>query len=180
MEQKEKKWMVIYTRSRWEKKIDQALTDQCITSFCPLIQVTRKWADRTKTIKIPLLQSYLFVLADTYQITKIMQVAGVLHVVTHCGKPAVIKDAEIERIKSIVNKYSDVEAISLQHLQIGDQMKINGGPLSYQEGKIVGYQGRLVIMTIENLGFALTVKIQAEYLSRTPGVLSNSTAYHRV
>jgi hypothetical protein len=34
-------WMVIYTRSRWEKKVDKLLQNKKIRSFCPTVKSKR-------------------------------------------------------------------------------------------------------------------------------------------
>jgi hypothetical protein len=43
-----KNWFVIYTRARWEKKVDQLLKQQGINSYCPMRTVENQWADRKK------------------------------------------------------------------------------------------------------------------------------------
>ena len=180
MDQIEKKWLVLYTRPRWEKKIDQALKDHSFKSFCPLLHVTRKWADRLKSVEIPLFPSYTFVLANNYDIAKIMQISGVLHVVKHCGNPVVITIQEIENIKSTIRTYTDIEVVSLQPYRLGEQIKVKDGLLSHHQGIVTAYNGRSVILTIENLGFALTVKIKPEHLSRVGEPLQNLRAYQQV
>ncbi len=180
MDQIEKKWLVIYTRPRWEKKIDQSLKDNSFKSYCPLLQITKKWADRVKCVEMPLFPSYIFVLANIYDISKIMQVAGILHIVKHCANPVTITNQEIENIKSIVHTYTDVEVVSLQNYTIGEQIKIKDGMFSNHKGTIKAYHGRLVVMTIENLGFALTVKIKPEFLSRPPGTSQNPQIFQQI
>ena len=56
-----KKWLAVYTRPRWEKKVDQLLKEQGTESYCPLNKVKRKWSDRVKTVEEPLFKSYVFV-----------------------------------------------------------------------------------------------------------------------
>jgi transcription antitermination factor NusG len=55
------KWYAIYTRPRWEKKVNGLLEAKGIESYCPLNRVRRKWSDRIKTIEEPLFKSYVFV-----------------------------------------------------------------------------------------------------------------------
>ena len=57
----EKKWLVVYTRPRWEKKVDTLLKQQGIESYCPVRQVQSQWADRKKEVDLPLFNSYVFV-----------------------------------------------------------------------------------------------------------------------
>jgi transcription antitermination factor NusG len=58
------KWYAIYTRPRWEKKVNFLLQGKGIESYCPLNKVRRKWSDRIKTIEEPLFKSYVFVKID--------------------------------------------------------------------------------------------------------------------
>lgn len=108
---------------------------------------------------MPLFNSYLFVKATPLELAKAMQVNGVLTYVSHCGKPATINESEIERIRTIVKNYSDIETVSLRDVKVGDNVKVNLGPLSDQEGEIQQINGKTVIMVIKNLNCALTVKI---------------------
>jgi transcription antitermination factor NusG len=160
-----KQWMVLYTRSRWEKKVDQLLTDQNITSFCPLVKTSRKWVDRKKVVEVPLFNSYLFVHADQSELIKAMQTSGVVNYISYCGKPATINNNEIERIRTIVNTYSDIEAVPLNNIKIGEYVTVKNGPLLNHYGEIQKIQGKSVVMIIENLNCALTVKIDQKELS---------------
>lgn len=157
-------WMVIYTRSRFEKKIDRTLNDNSITSFCPVIKSMKKWADRNKMIETPLFPSYVFVKVNSGEQLKVKQVPGVINFVSYCGKPVMLNDTEIERIKSIVNNYSEVELISIQNLNIGNKVKIKDGLLYNYQGVVTQIMGKNILMTIEQLNCVLTVKVNIEQI----------------
>ena len=157
-------WIVLYTRSRWEKKVDQLLKEKNITSYCPLVKTSKQWADRSKTVEVPLFNSYLFVRASFTDLEKITQTSGVVTYVTFCGKPAIVRDTEIENIRDIVKNYSDIEAIPLSNLQIGDEAMIVSGPLYNQRGEIQEVNGKSVVMVIKSMNCALTVKIDPKGL----------------
>ncbi|AMR33524.1 hypothetical protein A0256_19900 [Mucilaginibacter sp. PAMC 26640] len=157
-------WMVLYTRSRWEKKVDQLLKEQNIVSYCPLVKTSKQWADRNKTVEVPLFNSYLFVRGNMTDLEKISQVPGVVSYITFCGKPAIVRDTEIENIKDIVKNYSDIETIPLANLQIGDEAMIIDGPLYNQRGEVQQVNGKSVIMVIKSMNCALTVKIDPKEL----------------
>ena len=55
------KWYAVYTKPRWEKKVNSLLLQKGIEVYCPLNKVRRKWSDRIKTIEEPLFKSYVFV-----------------------------------------------------------------------------------------------------------------------
>ncbi|MEK7198481.1 MAG: transcription termination/antitermination NusG family protein, partial [Bacteroidota bacterium] len=54
--QPEKKWYAVYTKPRWEKKIDTALIKKGVESWCPLQKVEKQWSDRKKIIEDPYLK----------------------------------------------------------------------------------------------------------------------------
>jgi hypothetical protein len=46
-----KTWHVIYTKSKWEKKVDGLLTKNGFESWCPVQKRERQWSDRKKIIE---------------------------------------------------------------------------------------------------------------------------------
>lgn len=159
---KRKNWYVVYTRSRWEKKTDLLLKEKSIQSFCPIVKTRRKWADRNKVVEFPLFSSYLFVYADPREQVQVRQTAGVVNFVYHEGKPAIISEQEIERIQDIVQRYPDVEAVSLHPFHIGDRVRIND-PLLDLQGEIVEIQGKSVVMVLEPLNCALVARVKVSH-----------------
>jgi transcription antitermination factor NusG len=151
------RWNVIYTRSKWEKKVDKLLKTQNINSFCPTIKARHRWVDRIKTIELPLFKSYLFVLANPKEQLQVKQTTGVVNFVLHCGKPASINNYEIERIKALVENYDNVEAVSLPRIKIGDNLKIQDGVLLDWQGEVLKIQGKSVVMLMKELNCALVV-----------------------
>jgi len=70
------KWLAIYTKPRWEKKVNQLLKDKGIECYCPLNKVHRKWSDRIKTVEEPLFKSYVFVKVEDADRTKVRLTNG--------------------------------------------------------------------------------------------------------
>jgi transcription antitermination factor NusG len=152
-------WMVIYTRSNWEKKAVKLLADQNIISFCPLIKVSKKWSDRSKTVEQPLFKSYVFVYVNTYDQLKVQETTGVLNFVTHCGRAVTVTEPEIDRIKTIIDTYSEIEVIDTRQFNRGDKILIKNGPLVDFEGEIVDVQNTNVLMVLDQLGCTIIVKV---------------------
>jgi transcription antitermination factor NusG len=151
-------WMVVYTRSRCEKKVDMLLQNQKIQSFCPTIKTKRRWVDRTKTVELPLFGSYLFVNANPKEQLLVRQTFGVVNFVNHCGKPVRIDEAEIQRIKYLVDLYDhDVEAVPIPRIKIGDDLKIENGLLLDWQGEVIKINGKSVVMFMKELNCALVV-----------------------
>src|SRR5580698_5536039 len=111
-----KKWYVIYTKPRWEKKVYSRLREKGLESYCPLNKVRKKWSDRLKIVEEPLFKSYVFIHISEEDIPQVRMVNGVLNFVYWLGKPAIVRTTEIESIKKFLNEYDDVEVapITLQ------------------------------------------------------------------
>lgn len=155
----EKKWLVVYTRPRWEKRVDQILKQQGIESYCPLRQVTNQWADRKKVVEFPLFVSYVFVRVNLREQAQVLYVLGVLNYVYYMGKPAVIRDCIIDQLKINLAEHKDVEVIGMQNLAIGDRARIREGLFNNQCGKIVQLQGRNVLMLLDSINCAIVTRV---------------------
>jgi transcriptional antiterminator RfaH len=155
----EKKWLVIYTRPRWEKKVDQMLKQQGIESYCPLRIVENQWADRKKKVSLPLFNSYIFVHVTLREQSNVLYISGVLGFVYFMGKPAVVRDSIIEQVKANLTTYNDVEIIDLQTISVGDKVRIKQGIFTDQLGKIIQLQGKNVLMIFDSINCALVTRI---------------------
>lgn len=163
-------WMVIYTRSNFERRIDKSLKEQGILAYCPVITSRNKWADRIKTVEKPFFPSYLFVKANPLQLSKIRYVPGVIDLISNNGKPVIISDNEIEQIKIITQSYTDVQVVSLKSLKVGDKVKVNNGVLFNMEGLVNKIMGTKVLMVIEQLDCAVIVKVNADQLTLSTAI----------
>ncbi|UKT62248.1 UpxY family transcription antiterminator [Pedobacter mucosus] len=170
-------WMVVYTRSNYEKKAHQLLQMQGLQSFCPIIKVKSKWADRIKTIEVPLFKSYLFVYVNPYEHLQVLQTTGVISYVNYCGKPAIVPQADIERVRDIMNQHDDIESVSARYLKPGDTVVINEGALNNKQGEIVKIEGKSVLIVIKQLDCALIAKIKVNYGNIHKSVSGPATAY---
>ena len=57
----DKKWFALYTKPRWEKKVNLTLLKKGIEVWCPVQKVQKQWSDRKKIVEEPLFKSYVFV-----------------------------------------------------------------------------------------------------------------------
>ena len=155
------KWVAIYSRPRWEKKVNQLLLEKGFESYCPLNKVRRKWSDRVKIVEEPLFKSYVFVKVNEEDRTAVRMTSGVINFVYWDGKPAVIKEKEINAIKRFLNEYENVE-VQPMNLQVHQRVKITTGPLMDQEGEVLSLQRKVVKVAIDSLGYMLVA-----YIDRT-------------
>ena len=156
-----RKWLAIYSRPRWEKKVNQLLLEKGFESYCPLNKVRRKWSDRVKVVEEPLFKSYVFVKVSEEDRTAVRMTSGVINFVYWEGKPAVIKEKEINTIKRFLNEHENVEVQPI-NLQVRQRVKITTGPLMDQEGEVLSLQRKVVKVAIDSLGYMLVA-----YIDRT-------------
>ncbi|MBW0179231.1 UpxY family transcription antiterminator [Sediminibacterium sp.] len=162
----EKKWYALYTKPRWEKKIDSVLIRKGIESWCPLQKVERQWSDRKKIIEDPLFKSYVFVRIAPDERTKVLMTDGVLNFVHYLGKPAVIKDDEISVIKKyLAEKDASIAILSEEGFQNEMKIKVNHGVFMGNEGTVLRGGKKKVYVKLESLGQVMVVEFPAEYLS---------------
>ncbi|WP_413668644.1 UpxY family transcription antiterminator [Mucilaginibacter sp. Mucisp86] len=161
----EKKWLVIYTKPRWEKKVDKLLKQNGIECYCPVRDIVNQWSDRKKEVSVPLFSSYVFVHVDAYEQSRALYVMGALGFVYYMGKPAIVRDNVIDEIRTNLIRYKDMEIISLQNLSVGDTVKIKDGALVNQMGKVLQIQGKNVLMVFETINCALVTRISIQNLS---------------
>jgi transcription antitermination factor NusG len=149
-----KKWFAIYTRPRWEKKVHLVLTEKKIDSYCPLNKVRKKWSDRMKTVEEPLFKSYVFVHINQDEQAEVRMTPGVMNFVYSQGKPAIVKDKEIDVIRKFLNEYENVIAEPL-NLRPHSKVKIQQGIFMDKEATIIKVRGNKVQVVIESIGYSL-------------------------
>ena len=153
-----KQWLALYTRPRWEKKVNLLLKEKGIESYCPLNKVRRKWSDRMKVVEEPLFKSYVFVKIKESDMTKVRMTNGVVNFVYWLGKPAVIKEKEIETIQKFLGEYKEVEARPIQ-VQTASKIRIKRGAFMDKVGVVKKIMTNKVEVIIESIGYSLTAYI---------------------
>jgi transcription antitermination factor NusG len=162
-----KKWYVVYTKPRWEKKIDTVLLRKGIESWCPLQKVERQWSDRKKIIEDPLFKSYVFVHIEDVERSKVLMTEGVLNFVHYLGKPAVIRDEEVATIKSYLSeKEASIYIISQEGFKEETKIRVNHGVFMGNEGTVLRGGKKKVYVKLESLGQVMVVEFPAEFLSQ--------------
>lgn len=150
-------WYVVYTKPKWEKKVAEQLQKIGITTFCPLITQIRQWSDRKKKVEVPLFNSYVFVQLDEIQRNDVFQVSGVVRYLFWLGKPAVVRDDEIEIIRKSLN--SDlVEDVLVESYKKGDRITVEAGAFKDKVGVVKEVSNSQYVLVLEELGCVLKIK----------------------
>lgn len=157
--------MVIYTRGRWEKKVEQFLKEQNIEVFCPLRKEQRQWADRKKIVEVPLFNSYVFVKIAPAEESKVRQTLGVINFIYFQRRPAIVREKVITDIRRLLNICPDMESVSLHELALGERVRIKNGVFSDHQGNVIQIQGKNILMVLEHMGCALVAKVSTNNIA---------------
>jgi len=157
------KWYAIYTKHKFERKVAQQINDMQIEAYCPLNKVVRQWSDRKKIIEVPLFNSYVFVRSTEREHAKVKEIEGVLNYVYWIGKPAVIKDEEIDIIKKFLKDYQNVQVEDIK-VNINDKVRITGGPLLFKEGIVTEIHNKTVKVYLPTLGLQMQAQVEKAHV----------------
>jgi transcription antitermination factor NusG len=152
------KWYTVYTKPRWEKKVYGLFQERNIEAYCPLNRVRKKWSDRVKWVEEPLFKSYVFVKVSVEERSLVRMVNGVVNFVYWLGKPAIVKDKEIEIIRKFLGEYADVRVEPLD-LRKDAKITIQRGVFMDKEAKVMKVMNNKVQVVIESIGYSLIAVI---------------------
>lgn len=161
----ERYWSAFYTKPQNEKKVAQRLIDQGFEVYCPTVESIRVWSDRKKKVRIPLFKSYVFVKVDEKQRLAVLQDHAIIFNLHWLKKPSVIRQSEIDAIKTFLNDHEDVKAIVCS-LEKGQRVKIKAGSLQGQEGIVKEIRGKKVVLELPRIGCALSAEIPGSHLEK--------------
>ncbi|WP_127128420.1 transcription termination/antitermination protein NusG [Pseudoflavitalea rhizosphaerae] len=161
------KWYALYTKPRWEKKVNRLLNERGIESYCPLNIVRRKWSDRYKMVEEPLFKSYVFVKIQQEEQSAVRLTPGVINFVYWQGKPAIVKENEVDAIKKYLNEYNFVYVEPIP-MKIGQQVIIQSGIFMDQVGDIADIRHKKIIVRLSTLGVNLVVSCAQDNLKFLP------------
>ncbi|MBF4492918.1 UpxY family transcription antiterminator [Flavobacterium sp. MR2016-29] len=150
-------WYVLYTKPKWEKKVAEKLTQNGIECYCPLITQVKQWSDRKKKIEVPLFNSYVFVQLSDSERNSVFTVPGVVRYLFWLGKPAIVRDEEINVIKTSL-KSLNISDISVRSIQVGDRIKLDSGAFNNQDAIVQEISNTQYILVLESLGCVLKIK----------------------
>ncbi|MCO5287726.1 MAG: UpxY family transcription antiterminator [Chitinophagaceae bacterium] len=158
-------WYALYTKPRWEKKVASGLEAAGYTTYCPLNKSVRQWSDRKKVVYEPLFRGYVFIHCTLRQLWESLMIGGILAPVRYLGKPAVIRDEEIQTIKKFLKDFEDVKVEEFT-LEKSARVRIRTGVLMDYEGTVVEVYGNRAIVKINSLGLQLSAQFNKKDLEK--------------
>jgi transcriptional antiterminator RfaH len=157
----ERKWYAVYTRSRFEKKVNEKLIEKDVEVLLPLQKTVRQWSDRKKTVEIPLIRSYVFVKINFNDYLKVLDTHGVVKFVTYIcnSNPAPIPEEQLNNLIILTRTDNDIKTTS-EKLNPGDKIEVTSGVLNGLKGELIEYHGnKKVVVKINHLNTSLLVTV---------------------
>ena len=153
----------MYTRPRWEKKIAENMLRVGIEHYCPINKVTRQWSDRKKTVLEPIFKGYVFVKIEDEKKWDIKTIPGILNFVHWLGKPARIREEEIDTIRKFLKEFDDV-TVEKKDFGLNEKVRITQGVLMNYEGMVISVFGNRAIVKIDSLDLQLSAQFDKKNL----------------
>lgn len=159
MSEEKKKWFAVYTKPRWEKKVVRLLSEKNVEVYCPLSKSKRNWSDRIKIVEEPIFKSYVFVRTEKQHLPAIRLVTGVVNFVYYLGKPAIIKDKEIEGMKRFFDEHQEV-CLQNEDIKTEKAVVIRKGIFMGQKATVLSINRKYAKLKIQSLGLVILAEIK--------------------
>jgi transcription antitermination factor NusG len=124
-----------------------------------MVSEVRQWSDRKKKVDSPLFPGYIFVRLKEKDREQVFQVTGVVRYLFWLGKPAIIRDEEIQTIRTWVED-DDVFELVVANFSPGDKMTIPNGVFKDQKALIKDVGKNKMRLVLLSLGCTVTVKLR--------------------
>ena len=159
-------WFVLYTKSRQEKVLASQLTDAGYEVYLPLLKKLSQWSDRKKVLEVPLFNSYVFIKGINEK-ARFKDFKAFVAFLQYNNKPAIVRQAEIDTLKSIIQHGYDINEFSTaQEFKIGNKVEVSSGPLKGISGELVSISDvDWFVLNFEGMGNGIQVKIPSKLLN---------------
>ncbi len=157
-------WYAVYTKPRWEKKVAKLLDEKGIENYCPLNKVVKQWSDRKKVVMEPIFKSYVFVRVEEKDKWELKNISGILNFVYWLGKPAVVRDDDIDTIRKFLNEFGEVTVSEIDQLKVNAKVRIKQGIMMNYQGLLVEVMGNKAKVRIESMGIYLYAQFDKKNL----------------
>lgn len=152
------KWYAAYTCVRHEKRVAEQMEQRQLRNFLPLYRALHRWRDRRKEVELALFPGYVFVQMDLQHRVRVLEIPGVVHLVSFQGRPAALPAREIEALRQGADGRVRMEPHP--YLQAGRRVRVRSGPVAGLEGILVRRkEGARLVVSIDILMRAVAVEV---------------------
>lgn len=155
----QKNWYAVYTKPHCERKVSLSLSKKNIENFCPLNSRKSRQFFLSMSSSEPVFNCYVFVRSTDAEIMKITkQINGIISLLYWKGKPATIKDEEINAIKDFSLNHQEIKVEKLHSRSQSEDSDIT----YLMDGQILLVKNRTMKLNIPSLGLTMVAKLPEE------------------
>jgi transcription antitermination factor NusG len=164
-------WYAAYTLSHHEKRVAELLVGREIDSFVPLYTAVHRWRNGcAKNLELPLFPNYVFVHIAARARGAVLNVPGVLSLVSFGGTPAALPEPQIEALRSGIGKR---KLEPHPYLVVGKRVRIHSGAMSGLEGVLIRKKNHFrVVLSLDVLQQSVAVEVNAVDVEPAPKPLA--------
>jgi transcription antitermination factor NusG len=157
-------WFALRVRPRHDKSVSMTLRNNGFEECLPLYRARHKWADRFKTVELPLFPGYVFCRFNPLRLVPILNTPGVMDVVRAGRTLLPVEDREIGDLQALAK--SGLNSQPWSYLQVGQRVRIEGGPLFGLEGFLVEIRkSPRLVLSVNLLQRSVLVEIDNDWVS---------------
>jgi transcription antitermination factor NusG len=163
----DKHWFALYTKPKHEFKAETGIGSFGIETYLPAVTVKKKWSDRVKSVREPLLRGYIFIYADEKERLASLTAAGIVSTVCFEGHPARIPEWQIDGLKKMLQH--DGEILVSDRIPAGTKVKVITWPFEGMIGIVEENQNneKYLSIAIEILNRTVSVRLPSDAVVKT-------------
>lgn len=161
-------WYVVKTKPLAEKKVAERFQLIGLESFLPLQTIWKQWSDRKKKIMSPLIPSTIFIRCSESMLKHIFSIQGTNGLLYYLGKPAIVRDFEVENLKIILRELEGLKVQSVENsIQVGENVVVTRGPFKGLIASSISLNGKhRVQINIESIGTNVLLNIPKSFVRK--------------
>ncbi len=167
-EEKTKNWYAVYTKSHFEKQVNELLLRKRMDTFLPLRRGKAKVGRAYRYTEVPLFRSYLFVNLSPQSegFLEVLGTTGVCTIVKRGKQPCPVSRSVIKTIRKMA-EYMNGEYRVITNIKRGERVRIVKGALMGSEGELVKIDNKryAFVVNVDILGRRVAVSIPPEFVS---------------
>jgi len=161
-------WYAAYTCAQHEKRVAEQLKERAVEQFLPLYASVRRWKDRRMRLELPLFPGYVFVFLALRDRLSVLQVPGVVHLVSFGGHPARLDADQMETLRKGLK---ELRAEPHPYLTVGRRVRIRSGPLQGTEGILLRKKNILrMVLSLELIMCSVAAEVDAADVEPLPEI----------
>ncbi len=159
----EYRWFAVYTKYKAEKYVHNLLKKKGIEAYVPLIQSTKRYSSKIKTISKPLINCYVFVRILKKDYVSVLETEHVIRFLKQRKDLISIPNEEILILQKLVGEFDGISVV--ERPVVGQQVELIHGNLTGLKGKVTEQKGKNeFIVALDSIGLQFSIEVNAQYL----------------